>query len=169
MKKSLPIEKDMSAYLFTDFVERVKPKAPSEMFGSDWFASFNSIYNDVKKGNAEKEINFSDDRLVLVAYKVLCKVNVSPTDLENAVVERYEEIYGEDESIPLFMKPAEVIDDSKFYKKDMESATDEEKAIDENFRELKEIAEVMLSYTDLSNSEKAEWLVLLEDCNMMLG
>lgn len=168
MKKSLPIEKDMSAYLFTDFVERVKPKIPSEMFGSDWFASFNSIYNDVKKGKAEKEINFSDDRLVLVAYKVLCKVNVTPTELENSVVERYEEIYGEDKDIPLFMI---AVEDDKFYKKekDMESLTEEEKMIDDNFRELKEISEIMLSNVDLSNAEKGEWLTLLDDCNTMLG
>ena len=63
------------------------------------------------------------------------------------------------------------IDDDKFYKKekDMESLTEEEKMIDDNFRELKEISEIMLSNADLSNAEKGEWLTLLDDCNTMLG
>ena len=51
----------------------------------------------------------------------------------------------------------------------MESLTEEEKMIDDNFRELKEISEIMLSNVDLSNAEKGEWLTLLDDCNTMLG
>jgi len=162
----------LSDFKFSDFVKEIRPNLQSAMYESDWAIKLNEIENYTLDKSSYNVLTFADDRLVLIAYKILCKVESSASDMNKAIVERFDEVYGESNDVPLFMQEKQ---DSRFYKthEDMKNngeATMTDEEIEQNLLELKAIAEIILADKhQLSKKEFYAWRELLDNCNLMLG
>jgi hypothetical protein len=88
------VELNYGDYKFTDFVEKVQNSIPTAMYKEPWMIEMLKISDVAKSKNVEEKITFSDDRLVLVAFKVMLKVNLRNIDIvEWAILYRYIEQY----------------------------------------------------------------------------
>lgn len=88
------IDLNYGDYKFTTFVEKVQNSIPTSMYNEPWMTQMLKISNTAKSSNVEEKITFSDDRLILIGYKAMLKVNLrSITLTEWAILKRYVELY----------------------------------------------------------------------------
>ena len=88
------IDLNYGDYKFTDFVEKVQNVVPTAMYSEDWMAQMLKISNLAKLTNVDEKTTFSDDRLIVAAFKVMLKVELrSVSIVEWAVLKRYIELY----------------------------------------------------------------------------
>lgn len=85
---------------FSQFVDSIQPGIAPEYFGEQWLVKMNKLNEFIKENAAEDKITFSDDRLVLTAFKTLCKnIDIVATVREWWIVRRYIELYRGEKTI----------------------------------------------------------------------
>lgn len=84
---------------FSQFVDSIQPGIAPEYFGEQWLVKMNKLNEFIKQNGLEEKITLSDDRLVLTAFKTLCKdININATLTEWWIVKRYMEVYVTEKS-----------------------------------------------------------------------
>lgn len=88
------IDLNYGDYKFTEFVEKVQNVVPTAMYGEEWMAQMLKISNLAKLSNIEDKVTFSDDRLIVAAFKIMLKVELRNISIvEWAILKRYIELY----------------------------------------------------------------------------
>ena len=133
------IDLNYGDYKFTDFVEKVQNVVPTAMYSEDWMAQMLKISNLAKLTNEDEKITFSDDRLILAAFKVMLKVELrSVSIVEWAVLKRYIELY--------YIENKELKEDIKTYLNlYIGSNFSDYKVSDEKMKEMASIKEAVVN------------------------
>lgn len=98
-------------FKFSEFSNSVLQHTPEKEQDSDWFIKLREIDSKIHSHNLVEKINFTEDRLVLIAYKYFIETAVfdeSPSLREWWVVKRYLEVYASQET-PLINELRKVV------------------------------------------------------------
>lgn len=80
---------------FVFFSNDVLRIAPEELRSENWYVKLQELDAKIHSTGREEKINFTDDRLVMVAHKAMCQVEFeSPSLLNWWITYRYLEIYA---------------------------------------------------------------------------
>lgn len=87
---------DPSSFLFVNFSDEVLKNSSEEERGSEWFTVLNELDGKIHSQGKTDSVNFSDDRLVQIAYQIMCKTEVftnSASLMQWWIVKRYFDLY----------------------------------------------------------------------------
>jgi hypothetical protein len=92
MQNTLVIES--ADYKFVDFYNETQIAVFSKFYGEDWVYEVRELKNLITRNDAENDITFSDDSLVLVAYNIMIRVGkFQPKIYHWWIARRYIEVY----------------------------------------------------------------------------
>jgi len=82
-----------SDHKFTDFFRSFQTYVPTKLYNEDWYVELKKISNTITKNKLEEKFDFTDRRIVLIAYKSLEKVETPGTKEEWMILRSYVELY----------------------------------------------------------------------------
>jgi hypothetical protein len=92
MKNTLVIES--SDIKFIDFYNDTQLSVFAKFYGEDWVYEVRELKNLIEQNEAENDITFSDDSLILVAYNIMIRVGkFEPKMYHWWLIRRYVEVY----------------------------------------------------------------------------
>jgi hypothetical protein len=92
MKNTLVIES--SDIKFIDFYNDTQISVFTKFYGDDWVYEVRELKNLITQNDAQSDITFSDDSLVLIAYNIMIRVGkFEPKMYHWWLVRRYVEVY----------------------------------------------------------------------------
>jgi hypothetical protein len=93
------IDLNYGDYKFTEFTEKVQNVVSTDMYGEGWMAQMLKISSLAKLSKVEDKVTFSNDALILAAFKIMLKVDLRDIGLtEWAILNRYIEKYYIDDA-----------------------------------------------------------------------
>jgi hypothetical protein len=87
------IVKQASEYKLIDFFNSIQNYVPATLYQEQWYLDFKRIINLIQKNNLNEKFDFTDKRLVLIAYKAMEKFDTSGSELQWFVAKTYAEQY----------------------------------------------------------------------------
>jgi|688.fasta_scaffold274419_1 hypothetical protein len=95
------IELKYADFRFDEFAENVRNSAPTSMYSDEWMNKMLEITTKANEFSMSDKINFSDRRLMLIAYRIMLKVSLKKARLiEWGIVRGYfDYFYNDDKKI----------------------------------------------------------------------
>lgn len=88
---------DYADYKFERFAMNVRNSAPTSMYSEDWLNKMLDITTKATAFGVSDKINFSDRRLMLIAYKAMLKVSLKTIEIDEwAIIRGYFEYYSDE-------------------------------------------------------------------------
>jgi len=93
------IDLNYGDYKFTEFSEKVQNVVSTDTYSEGWMAQMLKISSLAKLSKVEDKVTFSNDALILAAFKIMLKVDLRDIGLtEWAILNRYIEKYYIDDA-----------------------------------------------------------------------
>lgn len=87
------IVRQASDFKLTDFFNSFQNYVPSNIYNENWYVELKMVIKAIKENNLNDKYDFTDKRIVMIAYKALEKVETPGSELEWFLAKNYVEAY----------------------------------------------------------------------------